>query len=135
MPEIVKINLLEGLKEPSELIYPICAIEIDEQCLYLDEFIKHSNDASFVKHAQGMVKLFEKVATNPQGPRCLNDDQCHQIDKKNKIWQFTKGRLRVLWFYGDGKLIVCSHVFVKRTKKTPKAELNKAVNIKRIYES
>jgi phage-related protein len=32
----------------------------------------------------------------------------------------------VLWFYDEGRLVICSHGFVKRTRKTPAAELERA---------
>jgi len=44
----------------------------------------------------------------------------HQIEPE--IWQIEEGRLRVLWFYDSGKLIIASHGFVKRTQKTPERE-------------
>jgi phage-related protein len=48
----------------------------------------------------------------------------HQID--GEIWQTEQGRIRVLWFYDRGRVIVCSHGFVKRTQKTPEREKNAA---------
>lgn len=44
----------------------------------------------------------------------------HQIEPE--IWQIEEGRIRVLWFYDSGRLIIASHGFVKRTQKTPERE-------------
>jgi phage-related protein len=48
----------------------------------------------------------------------------HKIS--GEIWEFIAGRLRVLWFYDQGRLIVCSHGFLKRTRKIPSGEIERA---------
>lgn len=89
--------------------------------------------ANYEKSVDGLLSMLEKFATH--GQRMLNDDICHEVDKKEKIFEFIKGDLRLLWFYGDGnKIIVCSHVFVKKRQKTPPLEVGKAVNMKQRYE-
>jgi phage-related protein len=55
----------------------------------------------------------------------------HQIEPE--IWQIEEGRLRVLWFYDSGKLIIASHGFVKRTRKTPEREKHLAREALRRY--
>jgi phage-related protein len=44
----------------------------------------------------------------------------HQIEPE--IWQLEEGRIRILWFYASGKLIIAAHGFVKKTQKTPERE-------------
>lgn len=80
-----------------------------------------------------MLALLDYVAGNPQGPRLLPDEVCHQVAPD--IWQFSKGRpgIRVLWFYDEGKLVVCTHGFAKGSKKTPKAERDKALGLRERY--
>ncbi len=75
-----------------------------------------------------MLELLERVSSN--GPR-RNTDICHQI--QDDVWEFIKGRLRVLWFYDKGRIVVCTHGFVKNSRKTPKAEIAKAARIKEQY--
>jgi hypothetical protein len=53
-----------------------------------------------------------------------NVEASHKIT--GEIWEFIAGRLRVLWFYDQGKLIVCSHGFLKRTRKIPSGEIERA---------
>lgn len=53
-----------------------------------------------------------------------NVEVSHKI--AGEIWEFIAGRLRVLWFYDEGCLVVCSHGFVKRTNKTPSGEIERA---------
>jgi phage-related protein len=42
---------------------------------------------------------------------------------------------RIFCFYDEGKLIVLANGFQKKTKKTPKSEIEKALKIKKEYEA
>ncbi|MCV4341078.1 type II toxin-antitoxin system RelE/ParE family toxin [Pseudomonas capsici] len=103
----------------------------DYQCILIDSF----NDlgANYSKSLIGMLSLLEKFSEH--GQRMLNDDICHEADKNEKLFEFIKGDLRLLWFYGQGnKIIVCSHCFVKKGRKTPKAEKAIAIKFRETYE-
>ena len=58
-----------------------------------------------------------------QGPP-RNVEVSHKI--AGDIWELIAGQLRVLWFYDEGRVIVCSHGFVKRTRKIPSGEIDRA---------
>ncbi len=62
----------------------------------------------------------------------LPSDLFHEVDKVNHIWEFIKGRLRVLCFVDpeQGSLLVLSHVFVKKTQKAPADEVRQAIRLK-----
>lgn len=94
----------------------------------LKEFLGHQ-PANFQAYATGMLALLEHVADC--GPLKLPDTLCHQIAEG--IWEFIKGRLRVFWFYDEGKLIICSHGHVKRTQNTPDQEIERVERFKREY--
>ena len=80
---------------------------------------------SLESHMEGdgraMLRLLGYAAE--QGPP-RSVEASHKID--GEIWEFIAGRLRVLWFYDQGKLIICSHGFLKRTRKTPFGEIERA---------
>lgn len=76
-----------------------------------------------------MLALLDHVVS--KGPQRLPEDICHQI--ADGIWQFAAGKLRLAWFYDDGKLIVCTHGFVKKTQKTKKSDIQRAVEAKKLY--
>lgn len=80
----------------------------------------------------GLFDFFERFSNS--GRETFNDDLCHYVDKDEKIWEFVKGDIRVLWFYGDGRIIVCSHGFVKKGQKAPRKEVNRAIALKKDYE-
>lgn len=75
-----------------------------------------------------MVAVLEQVAS--EGPR--RDTQVsRQIGPG--LFEFRKGRIRIAWFYDEGMLVICTHGFVKKTQKTPPAEIHKAISIHKRY--
>lgn len=80
-----------------------------------------------------MLEYFRQVADG--GLQALNDAQCHTIDSKHRISEFIAGRLRVLFFQGArGNMVICTHMFLKKTQKTPVKEINRAVKAKQEYD-
>lgn len=107
-------------------------INEDEDCCPLTDFLA-GLESKYKGSASGMFDLFERFSQS--GRDTFNDDLCHYVDKNEKIWEFIKGDIRVLWFYGQGsRIIVCSHGFLKNSRKTPKNEVNQAIAAKKEYE-
>ena len=103
------------------------------ECCPLTDFLA-AIGAQYAGSANGMYDLFGRFASS--GKDTFSDDLCHLVNKDEKIWQFTKGRLRVLWFYGQGnRIVVCSHGFVKQSQKTPRQEIKRATSTKNQYEA
>ncbi|MDR2206056.1 MAG: type II toxin-antitoxin system RelE/ParE family toxin [Flavobacteriaceae bacterium] len=48
--------------------------------------------------------------------------------------QFGSDIYRIFCFFDEGKLVVLANGFQKKTKKTPKQEIEKALKIKKEYE-
>lgn len=46
----------------------------------------------------------------------------------NDIWELRPGRNRVLYFFYKNDTFILLHHFLKKTQKTPKRELDKAIN-------
>lgn len=84
------------------------------------------------------LKLRKKVAYNIQKAREVNDSK---VLKKltDEIWEFRtrydKQQIRLLAFWDPNlkSLIICTHGFVKKTQKTPKSEIEKALEFRRKY--
>jgi phage-related protein len=51
----------------------------------------------------------------------------------DEIFEFKAGSLRVLYFYDADQLIICSHGFVKKTRKCPPGEKAAAAARRREY--
>ena len=60
-----------------------------------------------------------------------NTDISHRLAPD--IWEFISGELRILWFYDERRVVVCSHGFVKQRQKTPKAHLEQAEAVRSRY--
>jgi phage-related protein len=80
------------------------------------------------KDAIRMANLLERTAK--EGPS-RRTEVSHQI--KDEIYEFIQGRLRVLWFYDEGQIVVCSHGFIKKSSKTPRSEIRRAEETRHRY--
>ncbi|AET90656.1 hypothetical protein BYI23_B000490 [Burkholderia sp. YI23] len=72
------------------------------------------------------------------GPASLPDNRSHHVSTDEpKIWQFdVTAKLRLLWFYDAGKLVVVSHCFYKQGGKkntTPRDLVEAAQGVFRQY--
>lgn len=65
------------------------------------------------------------------GPPYMNKTKCRNLG--DGIYEFKEPGVRVLWFYGVGKTIVCSHVSPKVPKKKFQQEINKAKRLRDVY--
>ncbi len=65
------------------------------------------------------------------GPEKLPKTVCHNVS--DHIWQVTSDQYRILWFYDRDRVIVCTHFFVKKTRKTPPSEIARAERIRSDY--
>ncbi len=85
--------------------------------------------SNFQKDMDNMLQLLEVCAVS--GPP-RNTQVSHKI--RGEIWEFIKGRLRILWFYDQGRIIICTHGFVKKSGKTPVQEISLAESKQRQYQ-
>ena len=84
------------------------------------------------------IKIQKKLAYNIQKTRQVNDPKLLKKITK-EIWEFrtnyqkTQIRLLAFWDPKTKSLVICTHGFVKKTQKTPKAEIQKALTIRKNY--
>lgn len=87
-------------------------------------------DSNFTRDVGRLRALFTHVAKT--GPNLLPVEVSHNLAPE--IFEFIRGRLRIVWFYGEGgRLVVCSHGFVKKGQKTPRAQIEQAQRVKDSY--
>ncbi|WP_372796436.1 type II toxin-antitoxin system RelE/ParE family toxin [Pontiella sp.] len=61
-----------------------------------------------------------------------NRQKCNTLG--NGLFEFkTRGGLRLVWFWDEQKMIVCTHGFTKARPKTPRKEIEKALARKADY--
>jgi phage-related protein len=103
------------LKLVARALWTLYAVCSDRGECPLETFL--ADRSQLGKDKDRMLRRLEAIADH--GPQYLPEIS-HQIEPD--IWQTEQGRLRILWFYDRGRVIVCSHGFIKRTRKTPEGE-------------
>ena len=99
----------------------------DHECLFYEFLDKLQVEGN--KDAERILYLIKRTAEN--GP-VKNEQQCKLLEDGIYEFKAPKGA-RVLWFYDQGQMIICTHGFVKKKKKTPRVEIDRAKKIRRQY--
>lgn len=110
--------------------WKICA-PLDVQNKTEIEIFLSELDGNYRANRNGLLVIMERYAK--QGPAGMNDAFCHLANKKEKIWEFIKGRLRVYWFDTDDGIVVCVCGCIKKTQKVDPSMVNRAVQMKDEY--
>ena len=90
------------------------------ECLLLD--FLNGLEADLANDRDKMLGVLERSAIN--GPDKHNTEVSRPLGFG--IYEFKRGNLRVLWFYDSGRVIVCTHGFVKKGQKTPRQQIDTA---------
>jgi len=91
---------------------------------------------SFIKSLD--IKVQKKIVYNIQKARGINDPKLFK-KLNGEIWEFrtnfNKQQIRLLGFWDPTQkaVIICTHGFVKKTQKTPKSQIDKAMNYRTKY--
>jgi phage-related protein len=84
------------------------------------------------------IKVRNKILYNVEKSRSINDPQLFKKLTAN-IWEFRtlysglQYRMLAFWDNRTGAFVVATHVFIKKTDKVPKSEIEKAEFIMRKY--
>lgn len=98
------------LHEGQYTVHAVCDERGEAQLL---EFLEGLG-ANYNSNRNGMLNLLERCAEH--GPP-RNADLKHRLD--DGIYELIKGQLRVVFFTDAGKLIICSHGFLKKISQSP----------------
>jgi phage-related protein len=107
----------------SKGFYTVYALAKSREHCELLEFLEGLGQ-TLQKDSDRMLALLSRVAMEGP-PRSI--EISHQI--KGKLFEFIQGRLRVLWFYDEGRLIICTSGFVKKGQETPRGEIDHAIRL------
>ena len=114
------------LRKIREAEYKIFAIGDESECAVLSFLLKLSRDDN-IEFAKILARLDQ---TSHNGPP-HNKEQCNTLG--NGCFELKTKRIRVACFWDEGRLIVCSHAFLKKGQKTPKKELRRLETSKNAY--
>ncbi len=106
----------------------IYALSDETECLLADFLADVERDLP--DELPKLVRLFDFAAEH-RPPR--NEEKCKLL--QDGIYEFKTTRLRVLWFWDEGRMILCTHGFVKKSRKTPPGEIARALKMKAGYEA
>ena len=109
-----------------EAEYGIFAIGDESECAVLSFLIKLSKDDN-IEFAKIQARLDQ---TSHNGPP-HNKEQCNTLG--DGCFELKTKRVRIACFWDEGRLIVCSHAFLKKKQKTPERELRRLEASKRAY--
>lgn len=114
------------LRKIREAEFGIFAIGDESECPVLSFLVKLSKDNN-VEFAKIQARIDQ---TSHNGPP-HNKEQCNTLGDGN--FELKTKQVRIACFWDEGRLIVCSHAFLKKGQKTPKKELRRLEANKRAY--
>lgn len=118
------------LKILAEDQYIISAIMCDDCCPIEDSFTR--SDSNYEKNYIGLLDMLDRAAKC--GLQQFSSEQSHLINSDPKIFEFIRGKLRLIYFHGKGNMIVvCTEIIVKKTQKSNKKVVNKAISAYKEY--
>jgi phage-related protein len=102
--------------------------------LYKDYFTDFFNQQKQKVKAK-IIWTFRLIETIQQVP----EDYLKHLEGTDELYeirvQHGSDIFRIFCFFDEGKLIVLANGFQKKTQKTPRSEIEKALKIKREYET
>lgn len=102
--------------------------------LYKDYFIDFYNQQT-LKVRDKIIWTLKLIETIQQVP----EEYLKHLEGTDGLFeirvQLGSNIFRIFCFFDEGKLIVLAHGFQKKSQKTPKSEIEKALKIKREYET
>lgn len=106
----------------------ILAMGTDKDCPLFDFLAKLGRDDQ--KEFAKLRALLDRTAEHGT----IRNDQKFRFFNAEKVFEFkTPGGVRVMGFWDEGRIIICSHGFLKKSQKTPERELARAVAARAKY--
>jgi len=125
------ITLIKGKR------HRICAL-IKGNHIPVISFLNEQSNISHrhASYTRGLRTLMERYAN--EGRQGLTTDQCHLADKKEGIWEFRRGRLRIYFVMvdasgGQGQIVLLSHGIIKKHQKTKVRDKEEAKQLRNAY--
>jgi phage-related protein len=92
------------------------------------EYLEELEQSNVPAHAQIARRLLQLAERGPSRKKDEFNDLGHELYEAK-----AKKGPRVIFFYDENRVVICSHAFDKQGQKTPKREIETAVSRKRSY--
>ena len=110
--------------------YQVVAVVVNGDCP-VEHFLA-DGEASTKSTREALMQMLMSVAES--GLQTVPHKWSHEVNKREQIYEFIKGPLRLFYFKGEGRQIaVCTSGGRKSGQKTDKAAVAKAVNMRAAY--
>ena len=106
--------------------YGIFAIGDENECSVAEFLLKLARDDN-AEFAKIQARIDQ---TSHNGPP-HNKEQCNSLGDGS--FELKTKHVRIACFWDEGRLIICSHAFLKKGQKTPKKELSRLEANKKAY--
>ncbi|WP_444897756.1 type II toxin-antitoxin system RelE/ParE family toxin [Microbulbifer sp. SSSA005] len=91
------------------------------------DFVKLLTD----RERANWISLLEMASQ--YGPKEMPSNTRHHIDRRNDLYEFIKGNFRLSFFVDSPKMVICCHLFRKKTQKTPESEKKSVIRLRKRY--
>lgn len=108
--------------------YQVVAVMVGDECP-AENFLVEGESRSY---RDGLLVMLETVSEN--GLPNVPPKWFHEANKKEKIYEFIKGPLRLFFFQGHGpQIAVCAFGVRKQSQKADQAEVAKVIKMRKEY--
>jgi hypothetical protein len=106
--------------------YIISAIMDGDSCPIEDWSLLKEN-SNYNRTYLGLIDMLQRAAKD--GLQQFSSEQSHLINDDPKIYEFVRGRLRLIYFHGvKNTIVVGTEIVVKKTQKSEKKVVSRAIN-------
>jgi phage-related protein len=102
-------------------------------------FYKEYFNSFYRKQEPSVKKKLLEIFVNIENNEIIPKQFFKHITGKKGLYeirlQFNKNTFRIFSFFDKGRLVILANGFNKKTQKTPRSEIQRAMNIKKEYEN
>jgi hypothetical protein len=117
--------------------WSLLAIADEDGSCQVEQFLMEQLAGGQINAATELLAFLDSMVYEEQGPlRWIGTPRCHESVSGEKIFEFKQGRLRVHWFYGEGRCVaILARAVLKSTQQTPKPLVKQLQALKSQYEA
>ena len=122
---------LRTIREDQWTIYEVCESDGKSSFLAWCSSLNKKYEGSLNR----LLAIINQVATSPRGPTLLPVEISHEVNRKESIYEFIAGDLRLFWFYSkyERRVIVCGCQHIKKGAKANKEKVSQSIRYKKQY--